>query len=363
MMNRSCDGRKSAGMIPVLGLLAATLTPKICGAGEALKWLVPPRYDSTLRFSEGFGLAESGKDLYLIDRKGHARQLVNYMLSMPEHREMELLLPCLFTSQGRFAVLSTEDEKWHYLIAKTLAPLPGAWDTARPFSEGMAIVATRGHGFKVIRGDGSICLDLGEYDFLGQGYKEGLLAAAKEKPCGFLDVSGNWAIEPHFDECLDFEEGVAWVRKGTEWSAISREGKTIYTISESGEIEWVRGPLALLATQSGWVLFTARKGRILSGEGSIYAGVGSSVPPFSVYDEDGWRYIRMNGSLLTSTEFTMADPFCDGYAVFWQGPKSCGVLDRKGRIRIPPVLEWAGDAWKHIMPAKYGGKCGYIRLD
>ena len=50
------------------------------------------------------------------------------------------------------------------------------------------------------------------YSDLGK-FSEDLAFACKGGHCGYIDPSGNWAIEPRFEATFDFSEGLAAVRE------------------------------------------------------------------------------------------------------------------------------------------------------
>jgi hypothetical protein len=62
-------------------------------------------------------------------------------------------------------------------------------------------------------------------------FSEGLASAAKEGRWGFINKSGEWVVEPRFEDALHFSQGLAGVRADGKWGFINRKG------------EWVIEPL------------------------------------------------------------------------------------------------------------------------
>jgi len=56
-------------------------------------------------------------------------------------------------------------------------------------------------------------------------FAQGLAAVAdKDGKWGYIDRSGTFVIQPQFDACLEFSEGLAAVRVGSRWGFIERTG-------------------------------------------------------------------------------------------------------------------------------------------
>jgi hypothetical protein len=115
---------------------------------------------------------------------------------------------------------------------------------------------------------------------------------------GYIDRSGRLVMPAKFDMCLDFSEGLAAVQVGNEWGYIDKKGG--YVVRPS----FVR----------------AESFR----EGLAVVGIGGAGVPSSIAEK-------------------------------------CGFIDRRGRVRIQPVFDDAGQGFSEgLAPVSQGGKWGYI---
>ena len=121
---------------------------------------------------------------------------------------------------------------------------------------------------------------------------------------GFVDRSGNWAIEPRFVQFGHFSEGLAWAaEKGEPYGYIDASGT------------WVIRPRFRHATEFS--------------EGLA-----------AVEDKSGhWGYIHPDGSWAVEPRFGSAQPFHEGRAAAedgqgYRGP--WGYIDSKGAWVVPP---------------------------
>lgn len=342
-----------------------------------LKWLIEPQFDSAQDFSEHYGLGKNGDDLFIVNRKGKTRKLSGYSWSeIPHGYEMTIVPEVVRISEGFFALVSKNDEKWHYFKASTLKELPGAWDYAYPFSEGKAIVF-KDWKYYVITRDGSVLYELIEYeDTCFAGYNEGLLSVKKDGKWGYLDAEGKWVIAPQFDFAWYFDDGVAWVKKDKKWHAINKKGEIVFTIPEFGELGWIKGRQAFLEKDvdfsthraivhkdTDWILYDAFRGKLLTLKGSVDIADYLADSPFCVYEKEGpSHYVDDRGNTISKQTYEWASPFYEGYAVVGQSYNQLGIINKRGELIVPFVLEAAGRASEGIIRADYNGKTGYLKL-
>lgn len=131
--------------------------------------------------------------------------------------------------------------------------------------------------------------------------QEGLAKVRTDKLYGYIDTSGNFAIEPKFENARDFSEGLAAVEKDEKFGYINTSG------------EWVIQPTY------------------------------NSAKPFNsgvaLVNNDGiWEYINTKGDVIV---FPVADKyysFNDGVAFFKRNGK-VGLVDTKGQVIIKPTYD------------------------
>ncbi|MEJ2431564.1 MAG: WG repeat-containing protein [Deltaproteobacteria bacterium] len=342
----------------------AWLAARGSGADEHLDWLVPPEYDATYHFSEGYGIAERGKQLFLADLQGILRPIDGYRLAV-SHRgkgSFDVIGDNLYVSQHRFALVSIQDNKWHYFVAQTLRTLPGAWDEGAPFSEGKACV-NEGRRYYVIDLQGKRLFAL-PGDPGPSGYSQGYLAVSNdEDKWGYVNTEGDWAIPPKYEWVLAFSDDVAWVLEDDAAFAIDREGHEIPDSRHEGNLAWCKGRTALFETETGWLLYNCSRGLLATGKGDTMADTHMDAP-LAVESPDGlWMYIDAEGRQAFKGSFNSWAPFHNGYGVFSEGNR-VGVIDSRGRVVVPPVLDWSqfSRAGNGVLNARYKGKEGFLKL-
>jgi hypothetical protein len=146
---------------------------------------------------------------------------------------MQYVTPPVF-SEGLAAVFSGVDQGWAF-IDKTGATVLGPFRAAGNFSEGLAYVDwADGRGYIDKEGDRVIELPEGfaSVRWPEAGFSEGLAMVESQEGevilAGFIDTSGNWAIEPRFQWAGTFSEGLAAaaIQIGGEmnWGYIDKTG-------------------------------------------------------------------------------------------------------------------------------------------
>lgn len=106
--------------------------------------------------------------------------------------------------------------------------IPPRFDMAFPFSEGLAEVCVDNHQWGYINHQGEVVIACQFED--AYPFREGLAAVQTGKypnrHYGFIDTSGNWVIQPQFDEVGNvFSQGMAAVKLDDWWGYIGRDGK------------------------------------------------------------------------------------------------------------------------------------------
>ncbi len=214
---------------------------------------------------------------------------------------------------------------WAFVNRAGEVVIPGPFDEARPFSDGLAAVRV-GHRWGFVDSEGREAIPprfLAVSDFAA-----GL--AAVQEPVngrwGFLDRSKTYAIEPTWHRAHAFADGRAVVGRsvGTTSSRISL-GQTIYSfglIDRAGKV--VRAPATDLDDPERWS--TAWR----FSEGLLAVQVGGRR----------WGYAKPDGTWAIEPRFEVAQPFSEGFAAVRQDGR-WGVIRRDGTWLLEPRF---GDA-------------------
>ncbi|MFV2019445.1 WG repeat-containing protein [Micromonospora sp. LOL_023] len=166
---------------------------------------------------------------------------------------------------------------------------------------------------------------------------------------GYADADGNLVIAPNFADVQPFHDGVAWVRRPESrfWELIDEAGTT--TIAATA------GYIAVGSFSDGiaWVTADGTGSWIaIDRENTVVIGAGfDDVRPFrrgvAVVRRGGWGAVDKTGRLLLPTRYSgfptaltdgrYIDGFTDeGLAIIDAGGRK-GVVDRSGRMIVPPV--------------------------
>jgi len=144
---------------------------------------------------------------------------------------------------------------------------------------------------------------------------------------GYIDSVGEYAIEPKFQLCGSFSEGLAWAqpKRSANWGFIDRSGEFVIEphFSHGGEFHDGRARVQVNATR--------------------------------------WSYITRDGHLICEPQFHRADDFSEGLAAAADKDDSTGTwgyIDRMGQIVIPPQYD-ATQPFRHGLALVHGvGKLG-----
>lgn len=81
--------------------------------------------------------------------------------------------------------------------------------------------------YAYINTTGQIVIDAGRYRSVGP-FSDGLAAVwLANRGWGYLDKTGNFAIEPRFEQALSFSDGLAGVQIGGAWGFIDKTGHSV----------------------------------------------------------------------------------------------------------------------------------------
>jgi hypothetical protein len=138
-------------------------------------------------------------------------------------------LACSF-SEG-LAVVQIGDgicrARYGFIDADGIRIIPLTLTSAGSFRNGLAVVRRRGRKWRsvslVMNPAGRVVLEV-PYRGLDP-FSEGLAAALSGEAYGFIDFDGHWVIEPQFDQVKPFENGLAEVHRGDWYGLIDKTGK------------------------------------------------------------------------------------------------------------------------------------------
>lgn len=127
---------------------------------------------------------------------------------------------------------------------------------------------------------------------------------------GFIDKSGNWAINPELESATTFNDSISIVEQEKETNFLTRNGDFI-SIQNKNVGEYSEG-FAIEYTDGGYY-FVNKQGRRISDQGFQRAN------PFSdgmaaVQIDDKWGFIDYSGSIAIQPKYYVQSDFSEGLA-------------------------------------------------
>ena len=215
---------------------------------------------------------------------------------------------------------------------------------------------------------------------------------------GFIDRTGEWMIDPQFDEVLPFTEDLSAVRKGLSWGYINRVGEIVIPFQFTSRPSVFCDGSARIYRDGGCV-YIDRTGK------DIFKTVFEAGGPFtknrafvrrkgeqnwSLIDERGtvvktdtfescaltfsgnglaavmvgglWGYIDTLGDFVIRPQFNSARNFSEGLACVraQDGTRQCGYIDSAGCWNIGPRFDEGEDFSEGLAAVRINDRWGYV---
>nr|WP_315140898.1 WG repeat-containing protein [uncultured Flavobacterium sp.] len=152
------------------------------------------------------------------------------------------------------------------------------------------------------------------WDFLAQD----LTYARKNDKIGFVDLNGNWVIDPKFDKAKAFNKNLAPVLVGNKWGYIDMKGNLVIDpVYNDAEVFSADG-LAPVKDKNWGFINTTGKLVIPTQYGITAGGIFSIFKDDQkgfvkklarVKNESKWGFLKLDGSVLGNQWFENAEPF------------------------------------------------------
>lgn len=289
------------------------------------EWVINPKYDHALPFSQGLAIVRSNNNNFVIDESGTILNQIGF--------DEAYGFSC-----DRCAVRI--DKHWGYIDTDMNFVVKPKFSVASYFSDFLALV------------------DIIDYDDALNQY-------------GYIDYSGDFRIMPTFDFAFDFQEGLAQVEKenrdGTVKGYIDSEGNLKIDLSDVPEISGMRSFSEGLASLM-WGDYCGCIDK--SGQWQIdprYEFIGEFSSGLAKFREkDKWGYIDHSGKTVIQPHFDFASDFSEGFAVIGMGSLlqrtlKKGYIDLSGRIVVEPKYDIAKPFYQGLAYVGITDRCrGYI---
>ena len=281
------------------------------------------------------------------------------------------------------------DGLWGYVDKSGSSFLPPRFLTANQFSEGRASVQDLVGGYHIYDKKANLIIDSLKYDNMNK-FCSGRALVMKNRKYGYLDKSGNVAIELLYDKANDFKNGLAIVSKDQASGFIDSLGNIVIPLiydkiyhPKSGLIRYKKnGKFGFINLDDGSIAFSGfinatdfQGGFAVINDGDKYfllnqKGQKTSLP-YSLVDMGGegkWMYaanakfgfLNNDGAPLCPPQYDLVMRYKENRAGFaindvW------GYLDESGQIVIPPKFPLVWDFVNGY--ARMIGKTGFGFID
>ena len=252
---------------------------------------------------------------------------------------------------------------------------------------GLVKVLLRGDAFNV-KGistladhDGRRLTDL-EFDYLGNSSCGLFRVHVPGGKYGYLDVNGNFAIQPLYDYAQDFSEDLAWVTRGGKLYILERAG------GETEPESLPRGEYAVVEP------FSEGLARVsILNMGGFWGFMSLAYHHDEASNAGIWGYVNKAGTVVVAPQYIFAEDFDGGLAIvckgewtkgkkwdneyntgrYWSEEMKWGAIDRNGLEVIPCKFEeikwrpWSNGSFegcniikKYLAAMDENGKWGII---
>lgn len=249
--------------------------------------------------------------------------------------------------------------------------IPATFDRCGRFSEGLAWTISKTQEYGYINRAGKIvftvkdCCQCKEFSegmasFRGATIIKGEDEQDKVTPgkYGYLDKTGNVAIEPKYESTKSFSQGRAAVKLDGKWFFIDKNGKQVSETFDKASNYFES--LAAVCNDSKWGYINLESKLVIPytyddaqkfSEGLAVVRVGEHI-----------AFINPNGKTVVEPKFNDAYPFTQGLAGVQNSLKKWGFIDKSGKFVIDPVFDDIDSFSCGRALVKKGIMFGYIDL-
>ncbi|MGB3545440.1 MAG: WG repeat-containing protein, partial [Saprospiraceae bacterium] len=171
-----------------------------------------------------------------------------------------------------------------------------------------------------------------EFEALRPPGTEGLIRYRQGGKWGFVDSLGKVVVAARFEQAADFSDGRAPVQVGEQWKLIDRRGKIVSRLAYD--------QLVPAGLPGKFVAETAGKYGLIDQDERVIVPLRlDELHPFTdglaAYRvDDGWGFLRPDGSLLTDPVYPLVWPFVNGRARVIDD-RVMVYIDTTGRMLYP----------------------------
>lgn len=234
---------------------------------------------------------------------------------------------------------------------------PQSWPTDQTYAK-----TPYGGRFGLINAQGEFVVHWPVSDLIGPFSTGGLAAAEKSGKWGYINISGQWVIEPQFESAGRFaSNGLASVKKGGSWGYINELDQWSIEPKYDFATRFGDDGLALASTANkaaDWINTSGQKaGPRTSANKKTVAG--KALTPTKL--NDAWGYTDKDGQWVIEPRFDMARQFAENGLAAVSVGGNWGYINANGEWVIELQFSRAESfSANGLAAASMGGKYGYI---
>ena len=271
---------------------------------------------------------ESGKEYQYVDKEG--KIVIN-----PQFRNATVF------REGLALVQSSGDErKWGFISEDGKYAINAQYQSATVFSNGLAWVISENAAPAAIDLTGELKFTLQNAEEV-RVFKAGLAAFSVvneegEKKWGFVNKTGEVAVNPQFSRVSNFSDGKCGVTNADrKWGFIDVEGKIIINYQFDGAGDFENGKC---------VVTHADKQGVIDQDGKYiinpqFQNMQIDGDMFLISQDGKWGWCDEEGKVTINTQFSKAFPFNGNEITSVKSGDKYGYVDRDGKFVINPQFD------------------------
>jgi hypothetical protein len=233
-------------------------------------------------------------------------------------QSQQLIIPV--SREGKWGAI---DQKGKWLIEPSYLAM-------KEIFSGIALVKSE-NGWHYVNAQGTI-ISLNHPYLCQHDFSEGRARVSENKKWGFIDISGNYVIEPKFEAARDFSDGLAAVQINSKWGYVNPSGEFVIEPSLKSAWDFSCGIAIVIVNEVKE--YMNRNGDILPNPDKyeVHRGFRDFYAP--VRKNDLWGFVDVHGNYIAKPVYEKADRFMNSLAPVKKSGK-CGYINTKGEEVVP----------------------------
>jgi hypothetical protein len=261
------------------------------------------------------------------------------------------------------AIQTDNERRYGFMNGKGKLTIPAKYLRATVFREGLAWVVEPGKAPTAIDKSGEVVFSMPDAEEVSY-FSEGLAAFGRKNPegkmqYGYVDKTGNVAIEPVYRAIFHFSNGVAPVILNEKMGYINRKGEM--EIAEQFAVALpfsVSGYARVMSSENHWGVIDRKGAYVLNPK---YEGIVIDGADFLVQENGKFGLMDKSGKFIVPPDFKMLMPFSgEPFTVASLDGKKYGIIDRKGKFTVNPQFDFGASFIRGAVVVVSGNQFGIV---